>query len=228
MIGLRPSRAARSVDERAPASASGDHRPPRQRRPLRCLLLVAATALCFACDAPATAVAPSPPTGPPASAQARLPTAPPSSASPPVPIAAATPLPERLACTDRTGRTWDEPRLAPGTEAVPTPPPAKGNPADRVLASARGEVRACYQVALNNDACTEGRTSFRLHVGADGAVERWCLGAAGTIATSTAVPCIASTLAGLRFPPPENGAATISGSFSFVNANPSASPPASR
>ena len=174
----------------------------------------------LACQAPPTAAVASAPPPSPASApqpSAERPRAPPSAASTPVP--SVIPLPERLACTDRTGRTWDEPRLASGMETAPTAQPEKGSPADRVLAASRGEIRACYQVALNNDACTEGRTAFRLHVVADGTVEHWCVGSTGTVATSTAVPCIATTLASLRFARPENGAATVTGSFSFVNAN---------
>lgn len=188
----------------------------------RCLPLALMTALGLGCQTPPpAAVSPAP-----APAPAQTPSTERSPGPSPVAPALASsaiPFPEQLACTDRTGRSWVEPRLEPGTQAAPAPTPAKGSPAERVLATARGEIRACYQAALNKDACTEGRTAFRLHVGADGGVERWCVGGVGTIATSTAVPCIASTLAGLRFDPPGNGAATVSGSFSFVNAN---APPA--
>lgn len=161
---------------------------------------------------PATqpAAAPSaPPTGPTETAS----TQPPSAA--PARSAAVLPLPERLTCNDRTGRVWEEGR---GVPAAP-PPAAKDPSADRVIAAARGPIRACYQGALKKDPSAEGRTAFLLHVGADGAVDWWCVGPVGTIATTTAVPCIASSLAGLRFAQPKGGAATVGGSFSFVDAN---------
>jgi len=88
--------------------------------------------------------------------------------------------------------------------------------ADRVLAAARGRVRACYQSGLNTDPEMEGKVSFTLSIGASGSVSSANVTPSGNI-TGGVISCIQSVLQGLAFDAPEDGTATMAGSFSFVN-----------
>ncbi|HEU4410511.1 MAG TPA: AgmX/PglI C-terminal domain-containing protein [Polyangiaceae bacterium] len=90
--------------------------------------------------------------------------------------------------------------------------------ADRVLAAARGRIRACYQNGLNSNPDMEGRVSFVVSVGGSGAVSNANVTPTGTISGSV-VSCIQGVLKGLNFEPPEGGAAQVNGSFNFVNSN---------
>jgi hypothetical protein len=90
--------------------------------------------------------------------------------------------------------------------------------ADRVIAGARGRVRACYQAGLASNPDMEGRVSFTLSIGGSGSVSSASVSPGGSIGGSV-VGCIQGVLRGLSFDAPEGGAATVSGSFSFVNAN---------
>jgi hypothetical protein len=90
--------------------------------------------------------------------------------------------------------------------------------ADRVLAAARGRIRACYQNGLNSNPDMEGRVSFVVSVGGSGAVSNANVTPTGTISGSV-VSCIQGVLKGLNFEPPEGGAALVNGSFNFVNSN---------
>jgi hypothetical protein len=90
--------------------------------------------------------------------------------------------------------------------------------ADRVLAGARGRIRGCYQAGLNTNPDMEGRVTFTISVGGSGSVSSASATPSGTLSGGV-VSCIQGVLRGLSFDPPENGAATVSGSFSFVNSN---------
>lgn len=90
--------------------------------------------------------------------------------------------------------------------------------ADRVLAGARGRVRGCYQSGLGTNPDMEGRVSFTISVGGSGSVSSVNVSPGGTI-SGAVVSCINGVLRGLNFDPPDGGAATVAGSFSFVNSN---------
>lgn len=90
--------------------------------------------------------------------------------------------------------------------------------ADRVLAGARGRIRGCYQAGLNSNPDMEGRVSFTLSISGSGSVSNASASPSGSLSGGV-VSCIQGVLRGLSFDPPEGGAATVSGSFSFVNAN---------
>lgn len=90
--------------------------------------------------------------------------------------------------------------------------------AERVIAMARAKARACYQQGLGANPDMEGRASFTLSVSGSGSVSSASVSPSGSLSPSVA-SCIKGALSGLSFDPPEGGAATISGSFSFVNAN---------
>lgn len=172
----------------------------------------------------AAAASPAPLPAPPAPTMAGQAGAPPPGAKP-----EAEARPESLTCFDRTGRRWNEPVPSPATLVVPnaSQPPSSGkiNTAGRVLAGARGTVRACFQAVLNEDPSVTGTMTFTLHVVADGVVEHACVGPTGTIAQTAAVPCVGEALVALRFAPPEqpenappaSRRATVTGSFSFTN-----------
>lgn len=90
--------------------------------------------------------------------------------------------------------------------------------ADRVLAGARGRVRACYQSGLGSNPDMEGRASFTLSVSGSGSVSSANVSPSGTLSGGV-ISCIKGVLSGLSFDPPEGGAATVSGSFNFVNSS---------
>lgn len=90
--------------------------------------------------------------------------------------------------------------------------------ADRVLAGARARARACYQSGLATNPDMEGRVSFTLTISASGSVSNASASPSGSISGGV-VSCIQSALRGLTFDAPEGGAASVSGSFSFVNGN---------
>lgn len=94
----------------------------------------------------------------------------------------------------------------------------KINNASRVIALARAKARACYQAGLNSNPDMEGRASFTLTISGSGSVSSASVSPSGSLSGGVA-SCIRSALQGLSFDPPEGGAATVSGSFSFVNAN---------
>ena len=90
--------------------------------------------------------------------------------------------------------------------------------ADRVIAMARAKARACYQQGLGANPDMEGRASFTISVSGSGSVSSASVSPGGSLSPSVA-SCIKGALSSLSFDPPEGGAATVSGSFSFVNAN---------
>ncbi|HEU4535398.1 MAG TPA: AgmX/PglI C-terminal domain-containing protein [Polyangiaceae bacterium] len=90
--------------------------------------------------------------------------------------------------------------------------------AERVLAGARGRIRACYQNGLNGNPDMEGRVSFVVSIGGSGSVSNANVTPTGTISGSV-VSCIQGVLKGLNFDAPEGGAATVNGSYNFVNSN---------
>jgi hypothetical protein len=90
--------------------------------------------------------------------------------------------------------------------------------AERVLAGARGRIRACYQNGLNSNPDMEGRVSFTVSIGGSGSVTNASVTPGGTIGGSV-VSCIQGVLKGLNFDAPEGGAATVAGSYNFVNSN---------
>jgi len=90
--------------------------------------------------------------------------------------------------------------------------------ADRVIALARGKARACYQQGLGANPDMEGRASFTLTISGSGSVSSASVSPSGSLSPSVA-SCIKSALSGLSFEAPEGGAASVSGSFNFVNAN---------
>ncbi|MFO0660888.1 MAG: AgmX/PglI C-terminal domain-containing protein [Polyangiaceae bacterium] len=90
--------------------------------------------------------------------------------------------------------------------------------ADRVLAGARARARACYQAGLATNPDKEGRVSFTLTISASGSVSNASASPSGSISGGV-VSCIQGALRGLTFDAPEGGAASVSGSFSFVNGN---------
>jgi hypothetical protein len=90
------------------------------------------------------------------------------------------------------------------------------NGAERVLAGARGRVRSCYQTGLATNEAMEGRVSFTIAVGGTGAVQSVSTSPSGSL-SSGVVSCVQGVLRGLAFEPPENGAATLTGSYAFLN-----------
>jgi hypothetical protein len=90
--------------------------------------------------------------------------------------------------------------------------------AERVLAAARGRIRACYQNGLNSNPDMEGRVSFVVSIGGSGSVSNANVTPTGTI-NGSVVSCIQGVLKGLNFEAPEGGAATVNGSYNFVNSN---------
>jgi hypothetical protein len=90
--------------------------------------------------------------------------------------------------------------------------------AERVLAGARGRIRACYQSGLNSNPDMEGRVSFVVSIGGSGSVSNANVTPTGTI-NGSVVSCIQGVLKGLNFDAPEGGAATVNGSYNFVNSN---------
>lgn len=90
--------------------------------------------------------------------------------------------------------------------------------AERVIALARAKARACYQQGLASNPDMEGRAAFSLTISGSGSVS-------GASVTPTGLSpgvasCIKGALQGLTFDAPDGGgSATVSGSFSFVNAN---------
>lgn len=90
--------------------------------------------------------------------------------------------------------------------------------AERVLAAARGRIRACYQNGLNSNPDMEGRISFVVSIGGSGSVSNANVTPTGTI-NGSVVSCIQGVLKGLNFEAPEGGAATVNGSYNFVNSN---------
>ncbi|MDW8249858.1 MAG: AgmX/PglI C-terminal domain-containing protein [Myxococcales bacterium] len=90
--------------------------------------------------------------------------------------------------------------------------------AARVIALARAKARACYQQGLASNPDMEGRASFTLTISGSGSVSSASVSPSGSLSPAVA-NCIKGALSGLSFDPPEGGAATVSGSFSFVNAN---------
>ena len=90
--------------------------------------------------------------------------------------------------------------------------------AERVLAGARGRIRACYQNGLNSNPDMEGRVSFVVSIGGSGSVSNANVTPTGTI-NGSVVSCIQGVLKGLNFDAPEGGAATVNGSYNFVNSN---------
>jgi hypothetical protein len=62
----------------------------------------------------------------------------------------------------------------------------------------------------------EGRVSFTIAVGGTGAVQSVSTSPSGSL-SSGVVSCVQGVLRGLAFEPPENGAATLTGSYAFLN-----------
>lgn len=94
----------------------------------------------------------------------------------------------------------------------------KINNAARVIGLARAKARACYQQGLSSNPDMEGRASFTLTISGSGSVSSANVSPSGSLSPGVA-SCIKGALQGLSFDAPEGGAATVSGSFSFVNAN---------
>lgn len=91
--------------------------------------------------------------------------------------------------------------------------------AESTLAGARGRVRACYQSGLSSNGDMEGRVTFTISISGTGAISSVATTPSGTISGGVN-GCIQGVLRGLRFDPPEGGTgATLSGSYSFINAN---------
>ncbi|MCU0658061.1 MAG: AgmX/PglI C-terminal domain-containing protein [Polyangiaceae bacterium] len=90
--------------------------------------------------------------------------------------------------------------------------------ASRVIGLARAKARACYQQGLSANPDMEGRASFTLTISGSGSVSSASVSPSGSLSGGVA-SCIKGALQGLSFDPPEGGTATVSGSFSFVNAN---------
>ena len=89
--------------------------------------------------------------------------------------------------------------------------------AENTIRDAKGDIRACYQTALNRNPDLDGRLRFGLGIVASGAVARTCVEGVGLDDAFTS--CIVDKLMSLRFPAPSGGAATLNGNFSFVNQN---------
>lgn len=90
--------------------------------------------------------------------------------------------------------------------------------ASRIIGLARAKARACYQQGLSSNPDMEGRASFTLTISGSGSVSSASVSPSGSLSPGVA-SCIKGALSGLSFDPPEGGSATVSGSFSFVNAN---------
>ncbi len=94
----------------------------------------------------------------------------------------------------------------------------KINGAERVLRGAQGRIRGCYQAGLGSNPDMEGRVSYTLSISGSGSVSNASVSPSGSLSGGV-VSCIRGVLSGLSFDPPEGGAASVSGSYSFVNAN---------
>jgi tetratricopeptide (TPR) repeat protein len=104
--------------------------------------------------------------------------------------------------------------------AKPPAPPAGTSAAGAsanaasVVATMRSEFRACYQVALDDDASTQGHILLSLRVGAEGKVQRVVAIVTG-LRESTA-DCILQRAATGAFHPPTGGKATVQLPVTFV------------
>lgn len=97
--------------------------------------------------------------------------------------------------------------------------PAKGTPLvgsigqdalRRVLDEHSGEITACYQRELAVDKGLEGKVKLKWAVQADGSVKDVRVDEAGTtLPNRKAIECMASRVAGWRFPPPRDGAIAV-------------------
>ncbi|HEU4412935.1 MAG TPA: AgmX/PglI C-terminal domain-containing protein [Polyangiaceae bacterium] len=95
---------------------------------------------------------------------------------------------------------------------------AKALSNERVLASARGRIRACTEDGVYRKPSMAGRVQFALTVGGNGSVSQATLTRSGTVDDGV-VACIRRVLQGLHFDPPESGTSTVNGSFKVVNAS---------
>lgn len=87
--------------------------------------------------------------------------------------------------------------------------------APRVLAGARGRVRACYQRALANNPDEKGRAQYAIRVAPSGEVQNATV--TGTGIGAQTVACIQGGLRALVFDPPEGGGATVTGAFQLTS-----------
>ena len=94
--------------------------------------------------------------------------------------------------------------------------PATIHGTDAKIALARAGAHHCFQRGLGQDINLEGKALFRFEVGSTGAVSQVYVNSIGLTAEMTT--CIRDVLAGLVLDPPVGGAATVSDSFTFINA----------
>lgn len=73
-----------------------------------------------------------------------------------------------------------------------------------VLMPAQNRLMQCYLERLQDAPYITGSVTFRIRIGADGAV-RWVLPAANSLGDETAQRCMTERLRALRFPPPRGG-----------------------
>jgi hypothetical protein len=116
------------------------------------------------------------------------------------------------------GKQQDIAIAAPGARAQAERPKTTGNVpgAEGVIAAARGRARACYIAGLDQSPDMEGAVSFSLRIGADGSVAGVSVSPGGDI-TPGVVRCVENVLRAVRFTEPEGSAASVNGSFKFVN-----------
>lgn len=108
------------------------------------------------------------------------------------------------------------PIYSEGTDDSKAPTPGrKVSGAEAGIAAGKSAVRRCFQEELNRLPDLGGRMKFHMSIEATGHVVRTCTIGTGTNPEMRA--CILHVLGGLTFDPPEGGAATITGNFSFVN-----------
>lgn len=112
------------------------------------------------------------------------------------------------------------PDVAPPKPIVTGPKPVSTCPLGRVeatLASVRGSARASYAKALLTQPQAEGKVSYTLSIGPDGRVTSASVSSSGSLPPEVS-NTIRGALQSLRFDvPAECSAASISGSFAFVN-----------
>lgn len=93
-------------------------------------------------------------------------------------------------------------------------PPSIPKP-DGPLAGARIAVRRCYERALSTNPDLAGSIRFALALAPDGRVASVTATPSGNL--GEVVGCVQGVLKGLRFDNPEGVAASVSGSFTFIN-----------
>lgn len=118
----------------------------------------------------------------------------------------------------RQRRSPNRHRPSPERHRATVLPPTHGyippETAHRVLATRNPRVSACYETALRStQGVLRGEITVRLRVEPDGRVSHTSSSSESSL--SSLARCIETSLSTLRFPPPTNGAATVTAPYVF-------------